>query len=211
MRFLAATLATIILCVPAMGQEGRTFVERLPMDTPQETAKAFIEAFNAKDFATAYYMLSPEAKRTFVDSYYAYTAGRYFNVGESGMVDGSLLSDATLSDDELAEVGDDTALIFDNLVFHADANGEMPFSLANAAPALVEPTGEKTALITVEGGQPATILMDAELLYNGDWRIDRIHWAGSDSSLKPWGLSTGKVKKHEPAPETEDAPAPTQP
>ena len=49
----------------------------------------------------------------------------------------------------------------------------------------------------VEGGTPAKLLMNAVLLYNGDWRIDRIHWTGSDASLKPWGLTTGKVKHHE--------------
>ena len=211
MRFAAAALTTMLLCAPAMAQDGRTFVDRLPMDTPQATAQAFIEAFNTKDFATAYYMLSPEAKRTFIDSFYAYSAGRYFNVGETGMVAGSLLSDAAISEDELAEVGDDTALIFDNLVFHAQANGEMPFSLANAAPAQVEETGETTAVITVEGGEPAKIEMDAILLYNGDWRIDRIHWPGSDRTLKPWGLTTGKVKTHEPTPDADETSAPTQP
>lgn len=197
MRIFAAAFALLIATVPLAAQEGRTFVDRLALDTPQGTAKAFIEAFNAKDFATAYYMLSPEAKRNFIDSYYAYTAGRYFNVGAPGVIEGSLLSDSTISDDELAEVGDDTALIFDNLVFHAEANGELPFDLTNAAPSLVEPTGDTTALITVEGGTPAKLLMDAVLLYNGDWRIDRIHWTGSDASLKPWGLTTGKVKHHE--------------
>lgn len=210
MRFVAAILTAALFCIPAQADEGRTFVDRLPMETPQSTAKTFIEAFNARDFATAYYLLSPEAKRTFIDSYYAYTAGRYFTVGETGAVEGSLLSD-TISNEEMDEVGDDTALIFDNLVFNAEANGEMPFSLANAAPAKVEETGEKTALITVEGGQPQVIEMDAILLYNGDWRIDRIHWAGSDRTLKPWGLTTGKVKTHDAAPEGPKEAAPTQP
>ena len=196
MRLALAGLA-LLAVTPLAADEGRTFVDRLPLDTPQGAVTGFIEAFNAKDFATAYYMLSPEAKQTFVDSYYAYNSARYFNVGDSSFIEGSLLSEADISDDELAEVGSDTALIFDNLVFHAEENGELPFDFTNAKATLVEDTGDaKEAVVTIEGGKPTPLRVDAILLYNGDWRIDRIHWAGSDAELKPWGVGHGKVKSH---------------
>ncbi|KKB81165.1 hypothetical protein VW35_03170 [Devosia soli] len=195
MRIVFAALAAVILAAPAMAQDGRTFVDRLPLDTPQGAATAFLDAFNAEDYAAAYYMLSPEAKQTFVDSYYTYTAGRYFTVGEGAFIEGSLMSEADIADEEIAEVGSDTALIFDNLVFHAHENGEMPFDLTDAKVASVEETGdENKAVVIVEGGKPSPIRIEAVHLYNGDWRIDRIHWAGSDAALKPWGPGHGKVK-----------------
>jgi hypothetical protein len=195
MRLALAGLVLLLATGLAGAQEGRTFIDRLPLETPQSAAEAFISAFNAKDYALAYYMMTPEARQTFVDSYYAYNAGRYFKLDDTGFVAGSLLSDSDISEGELAEVGSDTALIFDNLVFHADQNGEMPFSLGNAKAALVEDGDSNTqATVVIEGGEPARILIDAVLLYNGDWRIDRIHWAGSDPAQKPWGLTTGKVK-----------------
>jgi hypothetical protein len=195
MRLALAGFALVLATAPLMAQEGRTFIDRLPLDTPQEAVSAFIEAFNAKDYALAYYMMTPEARQTFVDSYYAYNAGRYFKLDDTGFVAGSLLSESDISEGELAEVGSDTALIFDNIVFHADQNGEMPFSLAGAKAVQVEDGDSDTqATVVIEGGEPARILIDAVLLYNGDWRIDRIHWAGSDAAQKPWGLTTGKVK-----------------
>lgn len=195
MRLAIAGLSLVLFAMPAMADEGRTFVERLPLETPQAAVTGFIEAFNARDFATAYYMLSPEAKQTFIDSYYAYNSARYFNTDGSGFIAGSLMSDTEISDDELAEVGSDTALIFDNILFHAAQNGELPFDLSDAKVTLVEDTGDaEKAVVTVEGAEPTPLRVDAILLYNGDWRIDRIHWTGSDNALKPWGVTQGKVK-----------------
>jgi hypothetical protein len=196
MRIVAATLALIIATSPLMADEGRTFVDRLPLDTPESTVTAFIEAFATKDYATAYYMMSPEAKHTFIDSYYAFTVGRYFKADEDGMIKGSIYSDmADMEEGLFEEVSDDTALIFDNIVFNADANGQMPFRIADATIGTVEKTGDDAALVTLEGAKPASLRLEAVLLFNGDWRIDRIFWDGSDPELRPWGLGQGKVKQ----------------
>jgi hypothetical protein len=195
MRFVFAGLTLALLSMPASAQDGRTFVDRLSLDTPQGAAMEFVSAFKAKDFATAYFTLSPQAKRSFIDTYYDFNAGRYFNLEGTGFIDGSLMSEAELGEGELEELQSDGALIFDNLVFHAQRNGELPFDLTDADVTMVEDIGrDDAALVTVEGGVPQIIKMDAILLYNGDWRIDRIYWNGWDGQLKPWGAGTLKTK-----------------
>lgn len=195
MRLAAAALALMIATAPLAAQEGRTFVDRLPLGTPESAVTAFIDAFNAKDFATAYYMMSPEAKRTFIDSYYAYTVGRYFSAQGEGYVEGSIFSDTSdVSDGLFAEVADDTALIFDNLVFHAEANGQLPFTLANAGIDSIEMAGDDAAEVSITGAEPATLRLEMVQIYNGSWRVDQIRWAGSSAEIKPWGFGSGKTK-----------------
>src|SRR5690606_28019733 len=90
MRFVVLGLLVIAGLNPATAQEGRTFVERLELDTPEEAVQSFIDAFAAKDFLAAYFMLTPPARNQFTNTYYSFNVASYFNTEGTGWIAGSV-------------------------------------------------------------------------------------------------------------------------
>jgi len=195
MRIAYAGLLFGLCALPVVAQEGRNMIERMVLDTPEAAAAAFIDAFVAKDFLSLYYMLSPEAKQTFGDNYFNFNAALYFKPGENGEVVGSILEDgAQLYEGPFADIISDPALIFDNIMFHANAYQQLPFSLDGASVVGVDGADGAAVKIALDGATPASVHLEAVIIHNGDWRIDRVVWDGSDAELKPWGAGEPKVK-----------------
>ena len=194
MRIAAAGLLLALSAMPLAAQEGRTLIERLPLDTPESAVAAFIEAFKTKDFLSAYYMMSPEAKRAFVDRYYEFNSAQFL-VGNVSAVPDSILGDFDKRPEGvLEEVGFDSAQIFDNIMFHAEARDLLPFDLTSASVSEVAGASEGSVMVAIEGAKPATLQIETVIIYTGDWRIDRISWQGSMPDAKPWGVQPAKTK-----------------
>lgn len=197
MRLAALGLILVFAAAPAVAQEGRTFPERLPLDTPQSTASAFVAAFEAGDYFAAYYMLSSEARGAYLGQYYLLDMGRYFHLGDSPFIEGSILSGdlERVPEEMLDEFVNDPALTFDNITFHAAANGQMPFSLDGAVVGAVTPDGEDRATVAVAlAGPPEELEFQMLRAHSGDWKVDRITWPGSSVEMRPWGLPEPKIK-----------------
>lgn len=197
MRLAALGLLVVLSAVPVSGQDGRTFVERLPLDAPQSTVGAFVAAFEARDYFSAYYMLSAEARGDYLNHYYLLDLRAYFDLPADGFIDGSLFSAETegVPKAMLDEIVHDPALTFDNLTFHATANGQMPFSLDGAVMGAVTTDGADRARVEVAlTGPPDTVEFSLVRVFAENWRVDRISWSGSDPDTRPWGLPEAKSK-----------------
>ncbi len=195
MRSMITGLALLISTVGLAAQEGRTFVERLALDTPESAVGAFIEAFGAEDYLAAYYMLSPEAKKRFAEHYYMFNVSTYVTTADTAMVPGSIFSMDELPEQMLGDLSYDLALIFDNIVLNATANGQMPFSLAEASVMSTSEAGDGAVIVAVNApGVASRMRFETQLAYDGAWRIDRITWDGSDPEERPWGIGAVKEK-----------------
>ncbi len=196
MRAMATGLAVLLSAtIGLMAQESRTFVQRLALDTPSNAVTAFIDAFSAEDFLAAYYMLSPEAKKAFAQSYYAFNVARFVVTGDTNLVPGSIFSTDELPEAMLTDLSNDVALIFDNIVHNAAANGQMPFSLAEASVMNTAKASDGAVIVAVNAPQMSSPMrFETILAYDGQWRIDRITWDGSDPEERPWGIGAGVGK-----------------
>lgn len=197
MRLATLGLVLVLATAPAAAQDGRTFPERLPLDTPESTVGAFIEAFESRDFFAAYYMLSGEARKDFLNQYYLLDLSPYFELGGDVFIPGSILALESESPPEWVfdDIGQDGALIFDNLLWNAERNGQMPFSLAGARIDDTTGDGPGRVVVTVTlEGPPQTLEIELETSPGGDWKVERIGWSGSRPELRPWGLPEAKTK-----------------
>lgn len=197
MRLATLGLVLVLATAPVAAQDGRTFPERLPLDTPESTVRALVEAFEGKDFFAAYFMLSGEARKDFLNQYYLLDLRPYFELGGDIFIPGSILAQEADSPPDWVfdEIGQDGALIFDNLLWNADRNGQMPFSLAGATISDTTQDGPDRVVVTVAlTGPPQTLEIELETSPGGDWKVDRIAWSGSRPELRPWGLPETKAK-----------------
>ncbi|MBJ3785334.1 hypothetical protein [Devosia sediminis] len=195
MRLAVFGLALLSLIGPAPAQEGRTLIDRMALDTPEQAVQSLIEAFAAEDYLSVYFILTPQAKEEFAYNYATFNVAQYFVLRDTGWIDGSFHSSIEDIDEErLIDLRNDVPLIFDDIVLHATANGQMPFSLADGMIQSSTPGDEDVVQVEVSAdGQTLTI--EAREVYTGDWRIDRIGWPGSDPEGRPWGIGTKAKSK----------------
>ncbi|MCZ0736961.1 hypothetical protein [Phreatobacter sp. AB_2022a] len=167
----------------------RTFLDRLDMSSPAATLTTLIRTYRRSDYFAVFFLLSPRAKAGFSG-----TIARYFSLQPLfPKVRGMNLPGAHVgernggdeSDDALA----DPAVSFDNIMLAADRAGVLPFTFGPAAQISSIDAGDTTAIAGIAtDGEPQRIAVGLRRLTTGDWRIERITWAGSSSVLQPWGV-----------------------
>ena len=191
---LALALASTMLIGVAAGRaEGptpqRTFLDRLDMSSPAATLTTFIRTYRRSDYFAVFFLLSPKAKSGFSG-----TISRYFSLQPLfPRVRGMNLPGAHLAErnggDESDDALADPAVSFDNIMLSADQAGVLPFTFGPGAQINNIEASDTTAIAGIStDGEPQRIAVGLRRLTTGDWRIERITWAGSSSVLQPWGV-----------------------
>lgn len=189
MRYLAtALLIAVSLTSAAFAQDAKSktpgrinYVQTLDMSSPESTAALFVEASNRGDYVTVYFLLSPEAKRGFMDKVSIFIVNMLFGANVSaGVYDDP--------HDLVADAAADTALTFDGLMAEAQRLDHLPYRLTGASPGPITAGPDGVVIVPIEGGWPTGLRLETKILSNGQWRIDRIAWDGSVDGERPWGL-----------------------
>lgn len=173
----------------------RTFYEALDMSSPDAAVRTFVGAWTRRDYLSVHHLLSPDAEWGASRA----IEGLRFEALAPGLglreLGGTLpwLAEPR-SDEEVAadvtpfnEYGADTGLRFDALFLRAEALGRLPFALSpatRAEPARID--GRHATAVLRTPGAPDLTLALVELP-SGRWKLDRIHWPGSDAAARPWG------------------------
>lgn len=168
----------------------RTPVEALDMASPEAAALSFVEHYARSDYFSAYFLLSPKAKRGFRQVVQVhFSLAPLFPGVEKFDLPGSVMDPATRKARQTEDADLDPSLFFDNLMLAAERNGKLPFRIARTAQvAITHSEGETARAEVTTKAEPEKLDLDLARLPNGDWRIERIAWAGSDPNGMPWGI-----------------------
>lgn len=172
----------------------RTYLDSLDLATPEETVTAFIDAFVARDYFKAYFLLSPAAKRAPFDPMQPLQLPILLPGIDVEDLPGTGLHRNIPRADELAfDTMHDPAIVFDRLLLAAERQGALPFVLQGASI-------DEIGVIGLASGPAAmpevnvTVTAPADdltfhltQLPNNQWRIDQITWLGSLDWARPWG------------------------
>lgn len=194
LRVLFALISTVLPLSQAHAaktkSEGRTLVERLDMSSPAAAAKTFLDAYSASDYVTAYFLLSPDAKQGFNELVGSFNFSTLFPGAPASSVPGSKVWGDAAMDDVSFDMLLSTPIAFDDLLYAAEQSGLLAFTLGT--PAIAAPTSALDGVLALpvsnEGGKPAALTLEMILMSNGQWRVDRIVWDGSDASKRPWAV-----------------------
>ena len=202
MRLLFVSMSLLLLlALPATGQQSagktkplpapttsRTFVESLDMSSGRAVVDEFIAAYAASDYLAAYYLLSPNAKMDFLTAVNEYKPAKLFPRLDTYALAGSVFATGDREQDMLTDVTPDGAMMFDNLMIAAERQDVLPFDLRNAGTpsATIDQADQGRYMVSAQG-DPAVVLISTIRLSNGDWRVERVVWAASDPSARPWG------------------------
>ncbi|SEP72720.1 hypothetical protein SAMN05428969_0638 [Devosia sp. YR412] len=170
--------------------EGRTVLERLDMSSPEAAAQSFLDAYGASDYINAYFLLSPEAKQGFNELVGSFNFGALFPGAPAASMPGSKVWGEGQMDDVSFDLQLSTPTAFDDLLYAAEQNDLLPFQLGT--PDIGAPTAAVDGVLTLPvgnvGGSPSALTLELTLLSNGQWRVDRVVWDGSDASKRPWAV-----------------------
>lgn len=186
--FPAAVAAALLLATPSLAQEERTYPQRLAGASPEATAEAFVDRLAARDYFAVFFLLTPEARDEFFTRFQVTFSLEQQFIGS----DGAIPPGSVMHPDQPAgsETLGDRSLVFDNLLFHADEAGMLPFFFGDAAAVGAAQTSENTASVEVTtDGEPAEITLHLATTEAGAWLVDRMDWPGSDASVRPWGIA----------------------
>lgn len=191
--FLSATaLALALVAAPVAAQDrdaapgARTPIAAIDASTPEAAAEAFIEAHRRGDYFTAWYLLSPAAKRGFLTAVQYLNTRKLFPAVEGFQIPGSVFF-AEERSDLIDDLMVDPALLFDDLMYAAERQDLLPFTFGPDAEITAVGTRDEPASLAMRtGGEPPLLGLELVRMSTGDWRLDRVHWAGSGTDARPW-------------------------
>jgi hypothetical protein len=163
----------------------RTYVDTLDAKTPEAGATTFVKAFARADFFGVHQMLSPSAQRGFAEGLYSYDEVKLLPRLKDDVLPGSVLFNRK---EDLSELLNDPGLLFDDVMFAAQRQKILPFTLGPTAHlGKVDTKGKAASVAVVTDGKPAAVTLQMALLPSGRWKVDRVVWTGSSSENRPWG------------------------
>lgn len=188
-RATCLSLATslTLLASPVWAQEARIYPDTLRAETPEDAARHFVDSFAAQDYFAVFYMLTPAAQQDFFKVFQTTFSFETFFVGSEGAIPPGSVMDPDVKDER--GILADRSLVFDNLMFHADTAGMLPFSFGPDASIGAVSGGDVTAEITVAtDADPAQLTLHVSEDAQGFWRVDRVSWDGANPDIRPWSI-----------------------
>jgi hypothetical protein len=202
---VTALAAPVVSAADAAPAAPRIYIDTLNMTSPQASAETFVKAFARSDYFAVFKLLTPEAQRGFTESVYTLDLPHLLPEMKGMNLTGSTYFDMR-SKEDVHEVAEDQALLFDDIMMAAQRLYILPFTLgANAKVGKAETRdGHATAQVVTEGQPPALTLQLARTT-SGRWKVDRIVWPGSSGDDRPWGSqkpASTEVQALRPAPQS---------
>jgi hypothetical protein len=196
LMFAFALLMPLVAMPAAEAQSGksketqaRTYLDGLDMSSGLAVTQGFIDAFGASDYFRAYFLLSPEAKQSFLNTINSFNVAQLLPAVAGSLGPTGSFLDSSVAQDIMQDTLVDGATLFDDLMVTAEKSGALPFDLDNSGPPSATIDQETQArFIVATQGTPGAVIISALRLSNGDWRVDRIVWAASDPEARPWGV-----------------------
>lgn len=177
----------------------RIFTDGLPTVDAEAVAAGFIDAFNAKDFFRAHFLMSP-ASRNFLksDAVGMWPLQVLPGLDTGDVPKSGLFRNQPRADQFAFDTMYDPAVVFHGLMQDADRQGVVPLDLTGAQ---IVPGSEVTAPSDPQSGivaeaqvrvtgaaDPQELVFHMVQLPNEAWRLDRISWEGSLDRMRPWGV-----------------------
>lgn len=176
--------------------QGRTYYDRLNLDSPTAAVETFVEAFQREDFMTVYLVFDYWAQRE-INQHVSYLRMEY------------LVDMDALQDTDLFRLGaehnihiEDGWSLFDQLMLSSgqqnalliDLRGETTIGEARDAPDDAGPQLDDEAvetvdvLATVEGIEGEVIFRTTQSPVNDDWRVHQVIVPNGNVEIIPWSV-----------------------
>jgi hypothetical protein len=195
---MVGALGLVRMNLQAQDTQARTYYESLNLETPEDAAQTFVDAFQRLDFMTVYFILSPDAQFT-SSRKIAIETDKLVRLEEGEDVQAVWGNVPVLGTGLDADVLEHSAAewfyIFDGLLLEAarhdrlliDLRGEVVFTGSRPTLNLDEGLTGFDVLATVEGIEGDVIFRMVQAP-SGRWRVQQVIVPGGDEALIPWSI-----------------------